>query len=118
MADVLVVDDNEDCAYAARRLLERRGHSVEVQHGLAGALRAVKALSYDVVVTDKNLGGRRGVTPLLDYLEEERPDTIVVLYSAEDMTQARRELNADVFVSKMTGPFEFLDAVEAALGTR
>ena len=97
MADVLVVDDEEDSAYAARLLLEQRGHLVEVQHDLAGALRAVKSGRYDVVVTDKNLGGRRGVVPLLDYLEEERPDTVVVLYSAEDMTQARRELHAGVF---------------------
>jgi len=118
MADILVVDDEEDSAYAARRLLECRGHSVEVQHGLADALRAVKSARYDIVVTDKNLGGRRGVVPLLDYLEEERPDTVVVLYSAEDMIQARRELKADVFVSKMDSPLEFLDAVEAALGAR
>jgi len=115
MADVLVVDDDEFGAYAIRRLLEQSGHSVEVQHGLAGALRSVRSLRYDAVVTDKNLGGHRGVVPLLDYLHEECPGTKVVLYSAEDMTQARKELPADAFVSKFGTPLEFLDAVDAVL---
>jgi predicted glycosyltransferase len=68
----------------------------------------IKSGSYDFVIVDKNLGTHRGVSPLLDFLQEERPDTKVVLFSAEDGIRAKKELYCHAFVSKISVHYDNL----------
>jgi signal transduction histidine kinase/CheY-like chemotaxis protein len=52
---ILVVDDNEDAAYILSRHLCRRGHTLEVAHDAASALRVAKSFMPEVGLLDIGL---------------------------------------------------------------
>ena len=112
MANILVVDDEPLILKTTCDILRDKGHSVTAVAAPDEALRCTKSLTYDLIITDKNLGSHRGVTPLLDYLQEERPYTKVLLISAEDGRQAKRELYCNDFYSKFDGFNGFIDLVD------
>ena len=112
MAKILVVDDEPLILKITSEILRDKGHSVTAVAALDEALRCAKSLTYDLIITDKNLGSHRGITPLLDYLQDEKPDTKVLLISAEDGTQAKRELYCNDFYSKLDGFNGFIDLVD------
>lgn len=92
MARILLVDDDLFYLTGTEELLRRYGdHQVTTAQDLGQALSEVRASRYDVVITDKNLGGSRGVLPLLEFLKDERPETKVVLNTAEPHSSRLKE---------------------------
>ncbi|MFH1294326.1 MAG: hypothetical protein ABIH90_00095, partial [Candidatus Aenigmatarchaeota archaeon] len=59
-----------------------------------------RSTPFDYLITDKNIGGHRGIVPLLDVMQQERPHVPVILCSAEDGEQAVKELYCHEFVRK------------------
>ena len=112
MANILVIDDEPLILEITSEILRDKGHSVTAVAAPDEALRCTKSLTYDLIITDKNLGSHRGIEPLLDYLQDEKPDTKVLLISAEDGAQAKRELYCTDFYCKFDGFDGFIDLVD------
>ena len=100
MARIYIIDDDPIWTTEGKRVLERSNHDVYTRSDLRSGLSTLQYDVPDLVITDKNLGERYGVIPLLDYLHEERPNTKVVVWSGEDNVQARKVLRADAFIDK------------------
>ena len=101
MSHILLVDDNDTLREELTREFRVDGHTVTPVSNLGSALTEAKHLSEDsVVVTDKNLGGHRGITPFLDYLQNEKPDVRVIIFSGEISTYAQKELYCHYTLTK------------------
>ncbi len=100
MATILVVNDNPRVLRHMARILSGLGnHTIKTAVDLAGGLMEARNSSLDLLFSDKNLGGYwRGVIPLLDYMRDERPWVPVIITSAEDGCQARKELYCHEFI--------------------
>ena len=61
MADVLLVEDDDDLAFLIDRTLSGDGHQVLREGTAGGALAALDASPFDVVVTDLGLPDASGV---------------------------------------------------------
>lgn len=113
MAYILLVEDDPRIREDVPVFFREGGHFVRVAGDLETALRDARSLQAgDVVLTDKNLGGHRGIHPLLDYLKDEKPEVKVILSSGEPSTFARRELYAHAFHEKGTSYLPLLALIE------
>ena len=70
--NVLIVDDNELAARALARIIEREGHTVAVTREPTQALRLVRRLDIDLVITDERMPGMAG-SEILATLARLRP---------------------------------------------
>ena len=61
MARILVVDDDVAVRESLGRLLTRAGHEVDEARNGKGAMAALDATAYDVVVTDINMPEMDGI---------------------------------------------------------
>ncbi len=112
MANILVVNDNQRVLRRMSSVLRGLGHTVNTAVDLAGGRRAAESISIDMLFSDKNLGGYwRGVIPLLTYMQEERPWVPVVITSAEDGRQARKELYCHDFIETSRPYIDYLRRV-------
>ena len=91
------------------KLFGKYNFRVSTAADLGTARRKAEELAPDIVMCDKNIGGHRGVVPFLDYMQREKPETPLVLCSAEDGARARVELYCHEFISKVL-PFEKIHA--------
>ncbi len=57
---LLVVDDHIDTCHGMRKLLERRGYSIEVAHNVADALALAKNHRFDLLISDLGLPDATG----------------------------------------------------------
>lgn len=86
MALVLVVDDEPDCRFMARMVLEARGHDVVEAGNGADALAAIEQQRPDVVISDLNMPVMDGLQ-LRAELAERLPGLPFMLWSvAHDLT--------------------------------
>ena len=117
---VLVVDDDPDVRGIVADLVARCGHAVEQAGDAAGALAALEAGAFELVLTDVVLPVRSG----LDLLREIRgryPDTGVLLMSGmaevETVVEAMRNGAAD-YVQKPVKQIDLVLALDRALERR
>jgi DNA-binding NtrC family response regulator len=80
-AAVLVIDDDDLLCEMLLDLLTEAGYTVETAHNQVEALAAMKRSSFDVVLTDLNLGGESGLD-VVELVVERLPRTAVILMSA------------------------------------
>jgi len=112
MAYILFVEDDKKNRETHAELFRLEGHIVKEAPNLESALEEAKYLTEgSVVITDKNLGSHRGIFPLLNYLEENKPDVKVILYSGEVNEFARRELYCHAFFQKGDDIEELLNMI-------
>jgi len=101
MIRILFVDDDSDYLEVTSELLQRvYGHRVTSVEDLGSALAEARSSRFDCLVTDKNLGRSRGVMPLLDFMQSERPGVPVIICSGEPGEHVKRELYCQGFVYK------------------
>jgi DNA-binding response OmpR family regulator len=105
MPTVLLVDDHRNLLETVAYSLRRRGYSVIACTDLSSAMVEASTSQFDVLLTDKNMDYHRGVEPLLNYMRSEKEFVPVIIFSAEDGIQARRELYCHDFINK-SQPFE------------
>lgn len=116
MADVLVVEDEEDVRRLVRVLLERAGHDVaEAADGLE-ALKRVQAATPDLIVLDvtmPELDGWQTLERLRDLCEV---PVLMLTARAGELDKVRGlKSGADDYVTKPFGRQELLARVEALL---
>lgn len=120
MATVLLVDDDIDYLEAETEALrELGGFDVSPVSDLAEAIRAARSGTFGILVTDKNIGGHRGLVPLLDFMQQERPETPVLINSAEPDEGVRQHLYCHDFHNKGAEPPDALiEKINRLLGNR
>src|ERR671912_572993 len=81
-SNILVVDDEEDHAQVMCEALTRQGHKCDVTYSLAEAVSKLERRSYDVVVTDLVMDGRRDGLEVLNKTRQVEPQPPVILVTA------------------------------------
>jgi PAS domain S-box-containing protein len=115
---VLVVEDDEGVALLERRALERRGFEVTLAVNLGGALAAVQAGNFALIVSDYRLESGTGLELLdrLAALGREIPVILVTGFSDEKTVIDALRAGARDFVPKSSEYLQYLpDAVERVL---
>jgi CheY-like chemotaxis protein len=114
---VLCVDDDEPIVLLLQRVLENAGHHAEcARDGRAAFARVVADLDFfDLIVTDHDMPGFRGLRLVEKLREVKFPGRIIVHSSAlrkEDL-DAYRAFAVDRILAKPVQLDEFLEAVHA-----
>ncbi len=120
---VLVVEDDRPMADLIAEVLQGRGLSVRMVHTLEDALAALASRSFDLMVTDLNLGGPGTGEGLLlcktaKELDAEMPTVVITAFGSLDTAIGAIRAGAFDFVTK---PFEvesLLIATQRALRLR
>ena len=115
MARILVIDDDVQVRGAARRILERAGHTVEdVGNGDAG-LRAHRERPADLIITDIFMPERDGIETVRE-LRRESPQVKIIVISGGDRTQTmdlRKDAELLGAARSLRKPFELSELVRA-----
>ena len=110
MADLLIVDDDEDGREALRHLLQRAGHRVECASNGKAALASILAKAPDLLILDLFMPGMDG-PGLLEILRTYmglRTLPVVVLTGAphSSLIERVRHLNVNTVLVKGTATLE------------
>lgn len=90
MPSALIVDDDSSLRRVLQRALEKKGWTVQTADSGEAALRAWSAASFELLVSDINLGDLNGID-LAKALTNRQPDLRVILVSGlpENFYRAR-----------------------------
>ena len=81
MGTILVADDDRTCRDSIQKVLEREGHTVQAAEDVDGALEAIGANHFDLVVCDYRMPGKTGIDLLIE-LRRQRSSVPVLMISA------------------------------------
>ena len=114
---ILIVDDEETALKRMQRLMENRGYETHTATKGKQALDLLKALSFDLVLTDLVLDSIDGLA-ILSYTKKMSPDTEVVIvtgYASVDSAIQATKKGAFHYLQKPIRPDELFHIVEQAL---
>ena len=95
---ILVVDDEQDHAQVMSDALERVGHRCDLAYNLGEARSKLERKSYDVVVTDLMMEGRRDGLEVLRLAKQSESQPPVVLVTAHaDIPTCKQALNEGAY---------------------
>jgi two-component system alkaline phosphatase synthesis response regulator PhoP len=117
LAQILVIEDNEDLAFGLRNNLEIEGYRVELAtDGAAGLIRA-RELQPDLIVLDLMLPSLDGYRVLRELRDEGNAVPVVILTARTEEADKVRgfRLGADDYVTKPFGVLELIARVEAVM---
>ena len=66
MGSILIADDDKTCRDSIQKVLEREGHTVRTADSVDGALEALGASHFDLVVCDYRMPDKTGVDLLIE----------------------------------------------------
>jgi len=121
MARILVIDDDEDIRETVRRVLDSRGHSVELASDGSLGIAALAQHAPDLVITDVFMPRQDGVETLLE-LRKAFPRLKVIAMSGGsgngviNLLDDMELLGADRTIPKPFTPKELIATVNAVLG--
>src|SRR5688500_13286363 len=95
---ILIVDDEKDHAQVMCDALERLGHRCDVAFDLAEARSRLERKSYDVVVTDLMMDGRKDGLEVLRLSKQSQSHPPVLLVTAHaDIPTCKQALNEGAY---------------------
>ncbi len=110
---ILVADDEESMRWVLSRALGKKGFAVDLASNGDDALNLFERNRYDLAILDIKMPGRSGLD-LLRRFREQRPDTLVIIMTAESsMENAVEAMKAGAY-DYMTKPFD-LNALDAVI---
>ncbi|HUW42290.1 MAG TPA: response regulator [Rectinemataceae bacterium] len=119
LLSILVADDEEGMREGMKRILEKRGHRVELAENGARAIEKLDSGSYDLVLVDLRMPEVDGFA-VTDYVVRKKGGrTVVVIVSALATVEAAVETTrkgAFDFLVKPFAPDDLLRVVERAAG--
>jgi CheY-like chemotaxis protein len=116
---ILLAEDNLVNQQLARRLLERRGHSVTIANTGREALECLERAKFDLILMDVQMPDMDGLEATVEIRQKERgtSDHIqIIALTARTMQEDRDRCLAagmDAFITKPIKAAEFLQVVEA-----
>jgi DNA-binding NtrC family response regulator len=114
---ILVVDDEPIVLKCCQRILEDQGHVVHLVGAAAGAIAAMKAEPFEVLLVDIKMPVRDGID-LIREIKETWPETAVVVmtgYATPATIRRSRSEKADKFIAKPFTPDELLEVLQPIL---
>ena len=118
MAQILIVDDEENFRHVLKEILEFAGHEVLEANSGAQALEVYSSFRAELVMTDINMPGKDGIEIIME-LRRDYPEVKIIAMSGGDIGNSRIEmaenLGADRILDKPFYTREILDAVELLL---
>ncbi len=103
MAQILVIEDEENLRLSIGRRLGKAGHEVAEASDAAGAWQRTREVDIDLVLTDINLGGGETGVELLKRLRADGFEGVIIVMTAygtvENAVQAMRD-GADDYLQK------------------
>ncbi len=118
---ILVVDDEPAIRALLKKIIERRGYSVDGARDGAEAIELLKVNTYDLMLIDlmmPNVNGFELVAYLASHPGKRRPSVIVITAAAE--SKPLRHLDPAIVHSVVRKPFDIdvvADLVDAAAAT-
>ena len=117
---ILVVDDEDNVFHSIKKVLSRRGYSVSQALTVDDAVKLIKEMTFDLVITDLMIPGAGGLE-LLQIIRDHYPELDVIMItgypSIESAVKATR-LGAAAYLPKPFTPDELAKATETTLATR
>ncbi len=117
----MVVDDERAILNLLGRLLEKRGHKVQLCHAGTAALIDMPEPPPDGIITDINMLGTDGLTLARELRSTAKLKDIKIIAisgDTDDQTKAAAaEAGADAFIEKPINPATFSEQIEAILET-
>jgi CheY-like chemotaxis protein len=127
MSRILIVDDDSSVCTSMKSWLEHDGYEVIVADSGRGAIAALVASSFDLVIVDIFMPGMDGLETI-KILHHHAPEVPIIAMSgfmfrnatapAPDFLSMSTKLGAAHSLHKPFRPRELLDAIEACLGTK
>lgn len=111
---LLLVDDDPDVVWGMGRYLMRRGFEVTTCGDGTEAVELLTTGSFDVVVTDIQMPGLNGLA-LIEWLNQNRPDTRVVVMTAfgsPTVQELVRRKGAILYLEKPVDPDLLVQVIE------
>lgn len=120
MAKVLIVEDDKTIRDAYKTVLELEGHEVEASEEGGGAIKALAAKDFDVILLDMLMPNMNGMELLRELRPKEKiPNTKIIVFSNMSMPETiaeAKELGVSEYLTKARfTPKEVVNAVEGVL---
>jgi two-component system response regulator HydG len=98
-SNILIVDDEEDHAQVMCEALQRLGHRCDVTYSLAEARARMEKKTYDVIVTDLVMEGRRDGLDVLDLSQrvQDPPPPVILVTAHADVPTCREALTKGAY---------------------
>ena len=113
MGSILVADDDKTCRDSIRKVLEREGYRVESAPDVDGALEALRAGRFDLVVCDYRMPVKTGIDLLQEMKRERRDIPGLMISTYADAATETRALELGT-VDLMRKPIRRQDLVDRA----
>ena len=110
---ILVADDEESIRWVLSKALIKKGFKVDLAEDGKQALSLFRSNHYDLAVLDIKMPGLQGLE-LLKQAQEEFPDTLVVIMTAESTMENAVAAMKNGAYDYLTKPFD-LDALDAII---
>lgn len=117
MAKIIIVDDELTSLTIHKKILTDAGHDVDTEIDSGRALKRIKEMKYDVMLTDFNMPGMNGIELTREALKIE-PELIVILITAYASVQSVVEaikLGAYDYLTKPIRKDELLLSINSGL---
>ena len=115
--EALIIDDEPDIRELLGITLQQMGLNVTTCANMTSALETLKAVTFDVCLSDMKLPDGNGLD-IVRYIQENRPDlpvAIITAHGSMDSAVEALKLGAFDFISKPVQLNKLRDVVEAAL---
>jgi two-component system nitrogen regulation response regulator GlnG len=111
--NILVADDEESIRWVLSKALTKQGYKVDLANNGEEALQLFRRNRYDLAVLDIKMPQLTGLD-LLDRIQEEQPDMMVIIMTAESSMKNAVEAMKRGAYDYLTKPFD-LDALDAII---
>jgi DNA-binding NtrC family response regulator len=117
---ILVVDDEENVCHSIKKVLSRRGYDVSQALTVDNAVKLIKEMTFDLVITDMMIPGTSGLE-LLQIIRDHYPELEVIMitgYASIESAVNATKLGASAYLPKPFTPDELTKVTESTLSVK
>jgi DNA-binding response OmpR family regulator len=117
---ILVVDDEENVCHSIKKVLSRKGYEISQAFTVDDAVKLIKDMTFDLVITDLMIPGTSGLE-LLQIVRDHYPELDVIMitgYASIESAVKATKLGASAYLPKPFTPDELTKVIESTLANR
>jgi DNA-binding response OmpR family regulator len=117
---ILVVDDEENVCQSIKKVLSRKGYAVSQALTVDDAVKLIKEMTFDLVITDMMIPGTSGME-LLQIIRDHYPELEVIMitgYASIESAVKATKLGASAYLPKPFTPDELTKVTESTLAVK